>query len=114
MITKRKSVVCPMDDPTPIAYLNVYEEGDVWAKIKGCEECPAENRAKCCGTCPMFSLQGCYWHLENQARSSKPWNCVVRPSPDVCWSWCSSEFECTQGSRKGQVRKVCEPGNTFR
>ena len=38
-----KAVICSLDDPTPVAYANVYENGDIWVKIQGCEACPIEN-----------------------------------------------------------------------
>lgn len=110
MVTKEKAVVCAVDDPTPIAYLNVYEEGDIWVKVQGCEACPEENRKKCCGNCPMWGNGGCFWHLGvNRRGSSKPWTCVVKPCPDTSWEWCSLEFRCVRGSRKGQIRRVREP-----
>lgn len=112
--TKRKSVLCALDDPTPIAYFNVYEEGDVWLRIKGCESCPLENRKKCCGNCPMLTPDGnCFWHLESGAGSSKPFRCVVKPYPDTCKRFCSLEFRCIQGGKKGKTRKVSKPGNIY-
>ena len=51
---KEKLVLCSIDDPSPILYMNIYEEGDVWVKSKGCEGC--ENNRKCCGDCPMSKI----------------------------------------------------------
>ena len=104
-------VVCKVDSPDIISYLNVYEEGDEWVKIQGCEVCSLENRKKCCNGCPMFSEKGCYFHLE--LTNSKPFRCVVKPSPDTCLSWCSLEFECIAGSKKGKIRRVKDIGNVF-
>lgn len=113
LVTERKVALCPLDDPSPVAYFNVYEVGDIWVKIKGCEDCPLEDRRKCCGNCPMFSELGCYWHLESGNRSSKPYNCIVDPTPDKGASYCQLEFKCVAGSKAGKIRKVREPGNVF-
>lgn len=111
-ITKEKAAVCLINEPSPIAFLNVYEEGDVWIKIQGCESCPVENRKKCCGNCPMVCEKGCYWHLV-EGGSSKPFFCVVRPTPDTCLSWCYLEFKCIKGSKEGKIRRVKDRGNVF-
>ena len=112
-ITVEKAVLCLLDDPTPIAYFNVYEVGDIWVKIKGCKDCSLTNRVKCCGTCPHATANGdCAWHLE-EGRSSKPWMCIAWPTPDQANSKCSLEFKCTKGKHKGKIRKVKNPGNVF-
>ena len=114
-VSKKLSVVLSLDDPTPIAFLNVYEEGDVWVKIKGCEECPIESRKKCCGNCPLLTPDGqCSFHLESKKNSKKPIHCIVKPYPNDCLKFCSLEFKCIKGSKEGKIRKVKEPGNIFR
>lgn len=109
-LTKERAAVCLLDDPTPVAYLNIYEEGDVWVKINNCEGC---SRRGCCGDCPMLSSIGCYWHLENPGRSHKPYVCVVYPYPDTRKPYCQLEFRCVQGSREGYIRRVRENRNVF-
>ena len=110
MITDEKYVVCSVKEPVPLAYGNVYEEGDLWVKIKGCEDCSWENRQKCCGNCPLLTGKGCIPHLEG---NKKPFSCVIIPPPDKNHGWCSLEFKCVQGTREGQIRKIREPGNVF-
>lgn len=113
IISSEPAVVCPMDSPSPIAYLNIYENGDIWIKTKGCENCSWDNRKKCCGNCPMLTMRGCTYHLENIKSSRKPLHCVIEPPPSKCKSYCQLEFQCAKGSHKGQIRKVSEPGNIF-
>ena len=112
-ITDQKAVICLLDNPQPIGYMNVYEPGDVWMKIQGCEACSLENRRKCCTNCPVFIDIGCVLHLEDPRNSRKPFHCIVNPSPDICHSYCQLEFQSIQGSRKGQIRKLSEPGHIF-
>ena len=110
-ITKKLSVLCLIDDPTPIVYFNVYEVDDIWIKIQGCEACSLENRKKCCNLCPMFTELGCYFHLENLL--NKPYRCVVKPTPETCLSWCALEFKCVKGKNEGKIRKIKDIGNVF-
>ena len=111
MITKARAVLCLCDEPTPIAYLNIYEEGDIWIKIKGCETCTLEHRRLCCDSCPMFTSLGCHFHLE--VTQSKPFRCVINPTPDICQKWCNLEFKCIEGSKKGYMRRVKDIDNEF-
>ena len=110
-ITNKIVVLCALDDPTPIAYMNLYEEGDIWIKIRGCEGCP--NTDKCCGNCPLKVEKGCVFHIEAREYSRKPFNCIVHPKPTIHQSFCQLEFRCIKGSKKDKVRKVCNPGGTF-
>lgn len=114
MIDKR-AVIIGLDAPVPLAYINIYEPGDMWVKIKGCDSCPKESRIKCCNNCELFSeFVGCAWHISrNQATTRKPWNCIVKPYPDASMMFCALEFECVEGSRKGQIRRVQDPGDVF-
>jgi len=114
MITKEKAVVLSCEDPTPIAFLNVYEEGDVWIKVKGCDTCPRESRLYCCGNCAMLLRDKgeCRLHLGNDRRD-KPYHCAVYPTPEVCNAWCNLEFECIVGSKKGMIRRVRDKRNEF-
>jgi len=112
-ITESRAVVMNLDSPVPIAYLNIYESGDIWVKIQGCESCT--DNIKCCNNCGMFSEEsGCSWHLErNQATTKKPWNCIVKPYPDAAMSFCALEFKCIHGSQEGQVRRVRDREGIF-
>ena len=113
-IIDKTCAIVPLDNPSPIAFMNIYEKGDIWVKIKGCEDCPLESRKKCCGNCPMFTEKGCFFHLGSEIkRSNKPFHCAVRPSPNSCASYCYLEFKCIKGSKKGKIRKVSKPGNIF-
>ena len=109
--TKEPVVLCLLDDSTAIAYFNVYEEGDAWIKIKGCESCSLENRKRCCNGCPMFTEKGCFFHLDNLL--NKPYRCVAKPTVNICLSWCSLEFKCIEGSKLGKIRRVRKPGDIF-
>lgn len=98
----------PMDIPSPIGFMNVFEDGDYWEKVQGCEACPTENRKQCCGGCRMWTKDGCIVQLNGDGRQ-KPYQCTVDPSPDKTVSWCLLEFKCTKGSKTGTIRKVREP-----
>jgi hypothetical protein len=102
-------VLCRTKEPTPVAFMNVYETGDVWVKKRGCESCPDEIKQKCCQGCAMLTPKGCLLHLTNTDNSDKPFRCVVNPSPKIVLSHCALEFECVAGKNKGKVRKIREP-----
>ena len=104
-------VICHIDRPEVIGYEDVFEAGDVWVKVQGCESCSLENRKTCCGSCPMFTAKGCFFHEE--ASNSKPYRCVVWPTPDASLSWCALEFKCVKGSKQGKVRRIKDKGNEF-
>ena len=113
LMTTKKAALCTLDDPTPIAYFNVYEVGDIWIKIQGCEACEIGDRKRCCGNCPHVTANGdCAWHIE-EGRSSKPWSCIAWPTPNQAKSKCKLEFECVQGSQKGKIRRVMDIGNVL-
>ncbi len=110
---KEKLVLCSTDNPSPIAYMNIYEEGDVWLKIKGCEGC--KNNKKCCGDCPMSTDLGCFYHLgANKKTSRKPFYCVFFPTPNKTISWCQLEYKCIVGTHKDEIRQIKKPGNVFK
>jgi hypothetical protein len=104
-------VICHIDRPEVIGYEDVFEDGDAWVKVQGCEACSVENRKTCCGSCPMFTAKGCFFHEE--ASNSKPYRCVVWPTPDASLSWCALEFKCVKGSKQGKVRRIKDKGNEF-
>ena len=115
MIPKEPLVVCTVESPTPVAFINVYETGDMWVKIKGCMDCPEERRAKCCGNCYWLVKGGyCHWQQGHLKRhSSKPWWCVIAPTPDDHKTDCVLEFQCTAGSKKGMIRRVQDKRGVF-
>jgi len=106
--------LCSIENPSPIAYCNVYEIGDVWVKKQGCDQCSEKGRSICCRDCAMTTSKGCLLHLEKYNRGSKkPFSCITVPSPEKCMSYCALQFESVKGSKKGKIRKVCNPGNVF-
>lgn len=113
MITNEKAVMCLLNDPSPVAFFNIFETGDIWIKTKGCKDCSLSDRIKCCTNCPHVTGNGdCAWHLE-KGRSSKPWSCVAWPTPDQANSRCVLVFKCIKGINKGKIREVCNPGSQF-
>lgn len=108
LIKSEKLVLCKLKEPVPIMYFNIFEEGDIWYKIKGCDNCASNGFRNCCGNCPMSTEKGCFLHLRGSG-CQKPFNCVIVPTPDKTYSHCSLEFECLKGTRKGTVRKLKEP-----
>ena len=98
--------IISIEDATPMGYMNVYEHGDIWIKIQGCEKCSVERRRRCCGQCPFLTDNGlCSWQLESKP-SKKPFKCVVKPFPDSCIKGCALAFECVKGKNNGKVRNV--------
>ena len=39
---KNMIALIPVHNPSPVGFLNVYEDGDEWVKIKSCLDCPIE------------------------------------------------------------------------
>lgn len=105
-LTNKKMVIIPLDDPIPYAYTSLYEQGDIWIRIKGCEDCSTENRKRCCGDCPMLTELGCQLHLEKG--NKKPLHCIITPIPTQAKSYCKLEFKCVVGSNEGKIRRVCD------
>jgi len=104
----RMCAVIPWNSPSPIAFINVFEPGDIWIKINSCEGC--KEIEKCCGDCPILSSNGCAFHTSKRNRYStnKPYQCVVKPTPDQGHSYCQLEFECIKGSKKGKIRRMSD------
>jgi hypothetical protein len=105
-ITKEPAVITGLREPSTIAYINVFDEGDVWVKTKGCEGC---GRIKdCCKTCPFcLPPDGCTVHIKMPKQ--KPFLCVTFPLPSKTFSYCQQEFKCIHGPRTGTIRKIAEP-----
>jgi hypothetical protein len=106
-LIEKKAAIVPVDSLSPVAYINVFEKGDMWVKTQNCNKCSIEGRKICCGTCPFALKEGCMVHI--QSPRQKPFLCVMEPSPDKTRSYCALEFECVEGSRKGVTKKICEP-----
>jgi len=107
-LMNKQLVICDYKEPTSYVYLNVFQKGDVWLKIKGCEGCSWEDRKKCCGKCPMNTEKGCFFHLDS-GTSNKPQSCVVRPNPNASISSCQLEFKCIKGINDGKIIKINTP-----
>ena len=114
-ILKNKGLlaIVPMTEPSPAGYMNLYEPGDIWLKIKGCEECPAEQRKACCGKCPLVSEYGCFLHIENKGQH-KPFACIVQPRPDKHRPNCAIEIKCIKGRYLGLIRRLQDKRNILR
>lgn len=111
----QKTVICSMDDPSVLAYTSLYEDGDVWIKIRGCEDCPVESQKKCCGQCPLLSDMGCYLHLMRPNSSTqKPFGCIAHPNPVYARSYCMLEFECVKGGNFGKIRRARDKNGVLR
>lgn len=102
LVLNRPGVFIPLNEPIPLAYTSLYEDGDIWVRIQGCEACA--NYKRCCGDCPMITDAGCFFHLEG--KNKKPLHCIITPIPTQAKSYCALEFECIKGSNKGKVRRV--------
>jgi len=106
----RPVAVVPLDDPAPIAWRDLYDEGDVWEKTRGCDECPEEWRAKCCKGCVAYVPEiGCAMHRPR----TKPFECILLPAPHKCRRNCVLEFVCIEGPKKGWVRKVTDSNDVL-
>ena len=105
-LKKEKLVLCKVEDPIPIAYFNIYEKGDIWIKIKGCEDCPEESRKKCCKDCSKYTNTGCLHHLDGSNGQEKPFVCVIAPTPKARIPYCQIEFKCIKGKKKGNIIKI--------
>jgi len=112
------TVEIKLNDPTPIAFRNVYTSGDVWVKVKGCEACPKDHRAKCCGKC-HFLQKGikCRWHHSgSNVYSEKPFYCIVwpTPEPDKMRSNCALIYKCVKGEHTGKFRYLSDKRGVLR
>jgi hypothetical protein len=90
-----------------VGYRNLYDPGDEWVKICGCEECPEESQRRCCGKCGHRMAKGCSWHVEKgDLTTGKPFVCVVRPLPSHAHSFCQQEYRCVEGRYFGRIRRA--------
>lgn len=112
--TDKVLAVIPAEECSPTAFLNVYEPGDVWLKVQGCEACDPERAKKCCGNCPHRVTRGCDWHEEPGVYKGKPLHCVILPVPSECKGGCALVYECLTGSHEGKRRHVTDRGGILR
>ena len=106
--------VCDTEEASPVAFLNLYEPGDAWIKIQGCDVCTMESRKRCCGNCAFLMERGCAWHFEKGDNTrAKPFVCVVRPFPNTAKGFCQLEYECVSGKHRGKVRRVRDRDEEF-
>lgn len=98
-------------DASPSAFQNVYETGDRWEKIIGCDGCTFN----CCTNCSarMPESNRCAVHLEEP--DAKRWKCVKWPRPNQAHPGCQQEFKCVKGSPAivGKVRRVTDAKTRF-
>ena len=101
--TERYAAVIPVDDPSPIAFINVFEKGDVWVKTRECAQCGG-----CCGNdCAMLLDNKCRLHMERRNDgTAKPFHCIIAPKPHTCKTYCTLEFTCIAGTNVGKVIRV--------
>jgi len=115
--TKDMSVICRVKDASPVAFLNLFDEGDMWIKIKGCLDCPLEQRIKCCGNCPCILADGsCYWQMQkphDRDGTMKSLSCIITPLPTKFSSRCCIEYLCVVGEKKGKIRRLQDKLNVF-
>ena len=105
-----------LSDPTPLAFRNVYADGDQWDKIKGCESCPDEWRAVCCGNCHFLEKGGkCHWHNTGSVSlSNKPFYCIIKPLLNDRRKNCAIVYKCVEGEHKGKFRYLVDKRGVFR
>ena len=103
--------VIPVGAASPVAYENVYEEGDRWDKVRGCSGCE-RPAGSCCGNCPQLVDNLC--GLELRDPDLKPLNCIVKPLPNQCLKGCQLAFRCSRGTRMGKFRYVTDIRDRFR
>jgi len=96
------------DDPSPVGFMNVFEAGDLWKKVRGCEACSLEHRLKCCGNCEFLVKEDGHCDREDNVRwrMGKPLYCCIMPTPDMHISGCALIYECTQGKFTGMQRRL--------
>lgn len=112
-IKNHKFVICDLNEAESIGYMNVFEEGDIWIKIKGCESCSIARRVQCCGNCKLLLKDTGECRFHNMGNLQKTMYCVVTPMIDDMMSGCQLEFKCIKGSKLGKIRKVGDTTGAF-
>ena len=110
----------PLENPLPIidpvnatvlGFRSVYEEGDEWKKVVGCEGC----ETRCCTNCPALTPSNkCSIHMDGPTQ--KRLQCIVWPRPSLSFPGCQQMFECVAGSKSilGKFRRVGDAQVRFR
>lgn len=107
-------VVIDIDTASPVAFRDLYEDGDEWIKIKGCNNCPKEQRIHCCGNCPCIIPDGnCYWQVNGERVTRKSLYCIITPLPIKMNTRCCIEYKCIKGSKRGKIRRVKDKLDVF-
>jgi hypothetical protein len=96
------------EKPETVGFMNVYDTGDVWVKVRGCEVCSQH----CCGKCPLQFEGKCRVHQTDP--QNKPYVCVVQPLPNVQRLNCALVWKCFSGILEGRHRWACDPQNIYR
>ena len=101
----KPNAIIPVGEASPVAFEDVYEKGDRWEKIHGCEGCE-RPAGSCCGNCPQLVDNLC--GLELRDPDLKPFHCIVKPIPNQCLKGCQLVFRCVRGSHMGKERHVTD------
>ena len=114
--------IVSIEEATPVAFVDVYEEGDKWVKLQGCDKCSLTIRRECCGSCSYLTDDGlCLYQIEQgkelldgePSKSHKPFWCVIFRKPTRQKKGCALIYKCVRGSNKGKIRSVCDPAGVF-
>jgi hypothetical protein len=97
--------------PSPIAFQNVYVDGDRWEKVQGCEACPPDDNC-CPDSCGAKANDKCSIHMVNPGQ--KPHDCCMQPNPIKRMNKCRLVWKCAKGRNKGKYRFKCDDQNHFR
>jgi hypothetical protein len=115
---EQKLAVIDIKQASPIAYINAFENGDIWMKVQGCEACQMPTPQRCCGKCPFATENGCSWQIEAFAKNTipeKPFGCIVMPEiQNKRTEKCTLIYKCVSGSMEGKYRCVWDHSNIFR
>lgn len=105
----KTEAIIPVGEASPVGFRNVYEDGDEWRKVRGCEGCSGF----CCGTCPqLMEGGGCALHARDP--DLKPLYCIVKPPPNTCIPGCLLVFKCVKGTNAGKFRHLTDRDKPFR
>jgi hypothetical protein len=110
--TRAIEAIIPVGEASPVGYRNVYEDGDEWVKVHGCDGCE-RPAGSCCGNCPHLVEHRCALHIRD-GMSLKPLYCIVKPVPTQCLKGCRLVFRCVAGSLIGKERHLTDTGGVFR
>jgi hypothetical protein len=102
--TDEMYAIVKVTEPEIVGFANVYEPGDVWQKVRGCDGCSPT----CCPPgCKFLIDNKCVIHCHDHG-TLKPFGCLVPPSPRGQDSNCRLVFEALAGSHVGKFRHKCD------